>query len=164
MNKKNSIIIGAIIVLIIIAVVAMAKKDKAIEGPQNPPVTTTDSSGNPITTPTTGGTKPASSSATTPTPATLSRQAALDLYQDKIVRITDQCKATPFTETFTLKKGTKVMLDNDSTKMHTVVFAGTSYQIGAQSYRIVTLPNDGMLSSSCSAQTGITTISVGPAR
>ena len=154
-KSKKGITISIIIVLIIIAIAVfgMPKKAATPTPADTSTETTTDSATSAST-----GTK--STTATT----SLSRKEAQDLYQDKSVRITDQCLPDKFTSTGPLTKGTRIMLDNDGTKSHTVVFAGTNYTISAQGYRTAVLPNDGLVSSTCDAKTGVTTIVVAAAQ
>ena len=156
--KSKKGIISIIIIIVIIALIAFAMPSKA---PVEDGMTTTDTTSDTTTTgsTTTGSTTSTGKGGVTTT-ATLSRKEALDLYQNRIIRITDQCMAEKVTETLLLKKGEKMMLDNDGTKSHTVVFAGTTYTIGAQGYRTVTLPNDGTVSRTCDTKTGVTTIVV----
>jgi hypothetical protein len=151
MNKRNIIITIVVIILVIVAAVATTSKKKMA---QEQATTTPDTAVSADSaTPTTAKPGPKAS-------PTLSRKEALDFYQDKIVRITNDCSADSHTYSFNLKKGDKIMLDNDSDKSHTVLFAGVNYAISAHGYRTATLQNDGMVSSTCNPQTGVTTVMV----
>ncbi len=157
-NKNNrGTIITVIVIIIVIVIIAFASPKKSKDATPNTAPTETSTDG---TKTTSGITGTKTTTTTTTTPTTLSRKEALDLYQDRIIRITDQCVSEKVTETLALKKGEKVMLDNDATKAHTVVFAGTTYQIGAQGYRTASLPNDGVISRTCDPKTGTTTVIV----
>ncbi len=154
-KSKKGITISIIIVLVIIAIAVFGMPKKAATP------AATDTSATESTETTTGSSTGATSGSKS---TSLSRKEAQDLYQDKIVRITDQCLPEKFTSTGPLKKGTRIMLDNDGAKSHSVVFAGTNYTISAQGYRTVVLPNDGLVSSTCDAKTGVTTIVVAAAQ
>lgn len=159
MNKRNIII--AIVIIALLVIIAMATSKRAEQGlyddnsaPQQPTTTVGSTAVGPKIGPTKSGT-------VTPAPVALTYKDALAKFQGKIVRVTDECVATPTTFTLNLTVGQQVLVANDSkTKAHMVSIDGTTYSVAAQYYRIFTTKTQGGVSSTCDPKTGVTTVVV----
>jgi len=67
----------------------------------------------------------------------LSYTAAVKLYGDKRIQFDENCVVSPTNPSF--KVGTKIMLDNRSSKKRSISLDSQYYSIGAYDFRVVTL-------------------------
>ena len=160
--SKKSIIVCLIFVVIIVALL-VSKREKVVPPLSDQSQNNETETINNVSTDTTQNTskKITTSPATTPTTtpsSSLSRTDALAKYQKRIIRITNNCSANPYVHSFLLHKDDTIMIDNDSNTTHQVIWSGTTYTINPHNYRLVTLPDDGVISSMCDETTKITTI------
>ena len=80
-------------------------------------------------------------------PVTLSYSAALKTYSNRRIQFSvnssNYCLVNPYSNSFF--KGTKIMLDNRSSKTLTIYLDGTPYSLKGYDFRIVTLTTSGKL-------------------
>lgn len=146
-KSKKKITVTILTLVVIIALVVFAIPNKS-EMPAN---STTEQTDQVNTATTTGSGKPVS--------VTLSRKEAIQIYQDRMIRISDQCLPDRFIHA-RLQKGDRFMLDNDTAKPHTIVFQGTTYKVSPQSYRTIVASTDGYVASTCDQKTATTTVAI----
>lgn len=77
----------------------------------------------------------------------LSRSEALIAYAGKKIDIVNGCEVDP--ESQEQKKGTVIMLNNNTDVAHTVVVGSKTYSVGAQRYRLSLLETAGEVVVSC---------------
>lgn len=77
----------------------------------------------------------------------LSRAEAMVVYEGKKIDVVDGCKVNP--EEQNQKKGTVIMINNNTDTAHTVVVGVKTYSVGAQRYRLSLLETAGEVVVSC---------------
>lgn len=138
MENKNKIVwigIGLIVIALIVVLAVRGNKmpteNTGIPAGETTPESTLDTTGDPVvSTPGTG--------AATGTAVSVSYQEALVKYADRRLQFNDMCQATPNTVTY--KDNSGIMLDNRSNKTRTIK-VGTTYTIKPYGFRIITLPD-----------------------
>lgn len=155
LKSKKGIFITIVIILIIVVVLLAMVRHSVIPEASSDVIT----SSVPATTP------GASTKSSTVISSSLSYKDALEKYQEKIVRITNDCSTEKMTFSANIPVGQQVMIANDSIdKSHIIAIEGMSYTLAPQHYKVITIQEMGVVSTSCNPNTGVTTVVITPAQ
>ena len=143
-NNKHLIIAGAAIIIVVALAIGLShmKKNSSNDVTDTPSIVVPD-----ITT---------TSSSTTS--GQVAWDATLKKYENSDVTFAADCTASPVTQA--LKKGTTVLLVNDSDVAHNITIGAQSYSIGARHYKTMVLSGAGTTVINCDSHPNVANIGV----
>jgi len=100
-------------------------------------------------------------SAATPVGVTKTYTQITAEYSNRTIQFNDMCQASPMS--FVLKNNTSILLDNRSTKTHTVTVNGQAYLLGAYGYRTINLSSSvlpKLISINCDTSVNVSTVNL----